>query len=87
MTFLTNNAKWAAGTICELYKARWEIEVFFKELKQTLQLADFIGTNEYTEVTLFTNFTPFRSLGFEDAARTGRNTEKTHPRHGRHSPP
>ena len=46
MTFLTNNAKWAAGTICELYKARWEIEVFFKELKQTLQFADFIGTNE-----------------------------------------
>lgn len=46
MTFLTNNTKWAASTICELYKARWEIEVFFKELKQTLQLTDFIGTNE-----------------------------------------
>ena len=46
MTFLTNNMKWAASTICELYKARWEIEVFFKEIKQTLQLTDFIGTNE-----------------------------------------
>ena len=46
MTFLTNNTKWAASTACELYRARWEIEVFFKELKQTLQLADFIGTNE-----------------------------------------
>lgn len=46
MTFLTNNVKWAASTICELYKARWEIEVFVKELKQTLQLTDFIGTNE-----------------------------------------
>lgn len=46
MTFLTNNTKWAASTVCELYRARWEIEVFFKELKQTLQLADFIGTNE-----------------------------------------
>ena len=45
MTFLTNNMKWAAGTVCEIYKARWEIEVFFKELKQTLQLTDFIGTN------------------------------------------
>ena len=43
---LTNNTKWAASTVCELYRARWEIEVFFKELKQTLQLADFIGTNE-----------------------------------------
>ena len=46
MTFLTNNTKWAASTVCELYRARWGIEVFFKELKQTLQLADFIGTNE-----------------------------------------
>lgn len=46
MTFLTNNTKWAASTICEQYRARWGIEVFFKELKQTLQLADFIGTNE-----------------------------------------
>lgn len=46
MVFLTNNAQWAPSTICELYKARWEIEVFFKELKRTLQPADFIGTNE-----------------------------------------
>ena len=46
MVFLTNNTRWAASTICELYKARWDIEVFFKELKQTLQLTDFIGTNE-----------------------------------------
>ena len=45
MTFLTNNMKWEARTICELYRARWAIEVFFKELKQTLQFSDFIGTN------------------------------------------
>ena len=32
--------------ICELYLARWGIEVFFKEIKQTLQLADFLGTSE-----------------------------------------
>jgi hypothetical protein len=46
MTFLTNKLDWAARTIAELYKARWDIESFFKELKQTLQLSDFIGTNE-----------------------------------------
>jgi Transposase DDE domain/Domain of unknown function (DUF4372) len=46
MTFITNNMDWAAQTITELYKARWSVEIFFKELKQTLQLADFIGTNE-----------------------------------------
>ena len=46
LTFLTNNMKWAPSSICELYKARWGIEVFFKQIKQTLQLADFLGYNE-----------------------------------------
>ena len=46
MTFLTNNFTWAASSICELYRSRWGIEVFFKEIKQTLQLADFMGTSE-----------------------------------------
>ena len=40
-TFITNNFEWASSSICDLYKARWAIEVFFKEMKQTLQLADF----------------------------------------------
>lgn len=46
MTFITNNTDWSARTIAELYRARWAIELFFKELKQTLQLQDFVGTNE-----------------------------------------
>ena len=46
MTFVTNNTVWSARTIAELYRARWAIELFFKELKQTLQLQDFVGTNE-----------------------------------------
>jgi len=32
--FLTNNLKWSAQTICDLYRCRWSIEVFFKELKR-----------------------------------------------------
>lgn len=47
MTFLTNNFEWSATTIADLYKARWEVELLFKELKQTLQLQDFFGENEY----------------------------------------
>ena len=43
MVFFTNNFEWAASSICDLYKARWNIEVFFKQIKQTLQLADFLG--------------------------------------------
>jgi hypothetical protein len=46
MTFLSNNTEWAASSICDLYKSRWGIEVFFKQMKQTLQLADFLGHNE-----------------------------------------
>lgn len=46
MTFITNNMEWAASSICDLYKSRWGIETFFKQLKQTLQLADFLGHNE-----------------------------------------
>jgi hypothetical protein len=45
MVFLTNNLDWSAQTIADLYRCRWSIEVFFKELKQTLQLADFLGHN------------------------------------------
>ena len=46
MSFITNNFTWSPYSICELYGSRWVIEVFFKEIKQTLQLADFLGTSE-----------------------------------------
>ena len=46
MSFLTNNFEWSAHSVCQLYQCRWGVEVFFKELKQTLQLADFLGYNE-----------------------------------------
>lgn len=45
MTFLTNNLEWSAQSIADLYRCRWQIEVFFKQIKQTLQLADFLGTS------------------------------------------
>jgi Transposase DDE domain/Domain of unknown function (DUF4372) len=46
MTFIANNFEWASSSICDLYRSRWGIEVFFKEIKQTLQIADFLGYNE-----------------------------------------
>jgi len=46
LTFLTNNMEWSAVSICDLYKGRWGIEVFFKQIKQTLQLGDFLGYSE-----------------------------------------
>ena len=46
MSFLTNNFEWAASSIVELYKRRWSIEAFFKQIKQTLKLGNFLGHNE-----------------------------------------
>lgn len=46
MEFITDNFDWAASTICDLYKGRWDIELFFKQLKQTLKLSDFLGYSE-----------------------------------------
>jgi len=46
MMFLTNNLKWSARTVAEIYRDRWGIETFFKELKQTCQIHDFIGYDE-----------------------------------------
>ena len=46
LEFLTNHLEWSAWTIAELYRCRWQIEVFFKEIKQTLQLSDFLGHSE-----------------------------------------
>jgi hypothetical protein len=43
LVFLTNNLAWAGGSVADLYRCRWQIEVFFKQIKQTLQLADFLG--------------------------------------------
>ena len=45
MVFLTNNLTWSPRSVADLYRCRWQIEVFFKEIKQTLQLADFLGHN------------------------------------------
>ena len=45
-TFLTNNFKLAAATIAAIYKARWEIELFFKWIKQNLKIKSFLGTSK-----------------------------------------
>lgn len=43
MVFLTNNFSWSPQSVVDLYGCRWEIEGFFKQIKQTLQLSDFLG--------------------------------------------
>ena len=43
---ITNQLTWSARTVADLYKKRWEIELFFKAMKQNLQIKTFIGTSE-----------------------------------------
>jgi len=46
ISIITNNLDWDYNTISELYKKRWDIELFFKALKQNLQVKTFWGTSE-----------------------------------------
>ena len=43
---ITNQMTWSANTIGELYKSRWEVEIFFRDIKQLLHIKSFIGTSE-----------------------------------------
>ena len=45
LVFLTNNFKLSANTIAAIYKDRWQIELFFKALKQNLKIKTFVGTS------------------------------------------
>jgi IS4 transposase len=58
--FLTNHFEFGATTIAAIYKDRWQIELFFKALKQNLKIKSFVDTSEnalyiqiWTAVTLF----------------------------------
>ncbi len=46
LVFLTNHFHLPALTICSLYKSRWEVELFFKWIKQHLRIKRFFGTSE-----------------------------------------
>ena len=51
LTFLTNNFKLAATTIAQIYKSRWQIELFFKWIKQNLKIKSFLGTSKNAVLT------------------------------------
>lgn len=49
--FVTNNFHLAARTIADVYKARWQVELFFKCIKQNLKIKSFVGTSENAVLT------------------------------------
>lgn len=44
--FLTNHVGISAASVCALYKSRWQVELFFKWIKQHLRIKRFFGTSE-----------------------------------------
>ena len=51
VTFLTNNLQWSASTVASVYKDRWQIELFFKALKQNLKIKRFYGNSRNAVMT------------------------------------
>jgi hypothetical protein len=51
MVLVTNHPTLAASTIAEIYRKRWQIETFFKSLKQLLKIKTFVGTSENAVLT------------------------------------
>jgi hypothetical protein len=51
LVFLTNNFGLCAITIAQIYKARWQIEIFFKWIKQNLKIKTFLGTSKNAVLT------------------------------------
>jgi len=49
--FLTNNFKLSTRTIADVYKARWQVELFFKWIKQNLKIKSFVGTSKNAVMT------------------------------------
>lgn len=43
---ITNHLTWTSNTIGELYKSRWNVEIFFRDIKQLLHIKSFIGTSQ-----------------------------------------
>jgi putative transposase len=51
VVLLTNNLKWAAGTVAGIYRDRWQIELFFKAIKQNLKIKKFYGNTKNAVMT------------------------------------
>jgi putative transposase len=49
--FFTNHMDWDARTIADIYKQRWQVELFFKWIKQNLKIKSFLGNNDNAVMT------------------------------------
>lgn len=64
--FLTNHFRLSAKTIADLYKERWQIELFFKEIKQNLRIKTFVGNSENAVlIQIYTALTVYLLLAYQ----------------------
>ena len=65
-TFLTNHFRLSAKTIADIYRERWQIELFFKEIKQNLRIKSFVGNSENAVlIQLYTALTVYLLLKYQ----------------------
>jgi transposase len=65
-SFLTNHFRLSAKTIAYIYKERWQIELFFKEIKQNLRIKSFVGNSENAVlIQLYTALTVYLVLKYQ----------------------
>lgn len=63
--FMTNNFNWKAKTVADIYKERWHIEVFFKQIKQYMKIKSFVGTSENAvQIQIWTAMTAILLMKF-----------------------
>ena len=64
--FLTNHFRLSPKTIADIYKERWQIELFFKEIKQNLRIKSFIGNSENAVmIQIYTALTVYLLLAYQ----------------------
>ena len=64
--FLTNHFRLSAKTIADVYKDRWQIELFFKEIKQNLRIKSFVGHSENAVlIQIYTALTTYLLLQYQ----------------------
>jgi hypothetical protein len=64
--FLTNHFRLSARTIADIYKERWQIEIFFREIKQNLRIKSFVGTTENAVfIQIYTALTVYLLLSYQ----------------------
>jgi IS4 transposase len=64
--FLTNHFRLSAKTIADVYRQRWHIELFFKEIKQNLRIKSFVGNSENAVLTqIYTALTVYLLLKYQ----------------------